>query len=240
MSFDELLSHPGVEEVLELRSPFGFMAYHGGSLEEMTDVIAAAAAERAGASYYGVLQPSDLQWHIPSTKVDPAHSEALRAFVDHVDVVVTVHGYGREGFWATLLLGGGNRALAEHVGGHLRTRLPAYDIATDLDRIPSELRGLHPQNPVNLPDAGRRPARAAAPGAGHEPAVVGLGGPRPDPSHPGADRRPGRIGPHVGGLRAQGESRSIPHPPLVRVYRKRSWRRLGRPCQNSITSGTTR
>ena len=154
MSFDQLLNHPGVEEVLELRSPFGFMAYHGGSLEEMTDVIAAAAAERAGASYYGVLQPSDLQWHIPSTKVDPAHSEALRAFVDHVDIVVTVHGYGREGYWATLLLGGSNRALAEHVGGHLRTRLPAYDIATDLDRIPSELRGLHPQNPVNLPKQG--------------------------------------------------------------------------------------
>ena len=151
MSFDQLLGHPGVQEVLELRSSFGFMAYHGGSLEEMTDVIAAAAAEQAGASYYGVLQPADLQWHIPSTKVDPAHSEALQAFVDHVDTVVTVHGYGREGYWATLLLGGGNRTLAEHVGAHLRARLPAYDIATDLERIPSELRGLHPQNPVNLP-----------------------------------------------------------------------------------------
>jgi len=152
--FDQLLGHPGVEEVLELRSSFGFMAYHGGSLEEMTDVIAAAAAERAGASYYGVLQPADLQWHIPSTKVDPAHSEGLQAFLDHVDVVVTVHGYGREGYWATLLLGGSNRALAEHVGGHLRGYLPAYEIATELERIPKELRGLHPLNPVNLPTQG--------------------------------------------------------------------------------------
>jgi phage replication-related protein YjqB (UPF0714/DUF867 family) len=148
---DQLLGHPGVEEVLELRSRFGFMAFHGGSLEEMTDVIAAAAAERAGASYYGVLQPPDLQWHIPSTQFDPAHSERLTAFVEHVEVVVAVHGYGREGYWATLLLGGSNRPLADHVGRALRATLPAYEIATDLDRIPQQLRGLHARNPVNLP-----------------------------------------------------------------------------------------
>ena len=39
-TFAELLAMPGVEEQLELRSRFGFMAYHGGALEEMTDVIA--------------------------------------------------------------------------------------------------------------------------------------------------------------------------------------------------------
>ena len=36
--FAELLAHDGVEEDLELRSPFGFMAFHGGNLEEGTDV----------------------------------------------------------------------------------------------------------------------------------------------------------------------------------------------------------
>jgi phage replication-related protein YjqB (UPF0714/DUF867 family) len=152
--FDELLAHPGVVEVLQLRSTFGFMAFHGGSLEEMTDVVAAAAAERSGASYYGVLQPPDLQWHIPSTMVDPAHSEALATFLAHVEVVITVHGYGREGFWTTLLLGGANRRLAEHVGSHLRTALPAYEIATDLERIPEPLRGQHRRNPVNRPRGG--------------------------------------------------------------------------------------
>ena len=45
--FADLLTAPGVEEVAELRGPLGFMAYHGGALEAMTDVIAAAAAERA-------------------------------------------------------------------------------------------------------------------------------------------------------------------------------------------------
>jgi phage replication-related protein YjqB (UPF0714/DUF867 family) len=149
--FAELLATPGVEEICELRSRFGFMAYHGGSLEEMTDVIARAAAERSGASYYGVHQPKGLEWHIPSIKVTPTASTLLQSYLDHVDIVVTVHGFGRRGFFTTLLLGGQNRELAEHVGDHLRTRLPAYEIATDLERIPSELRGLHARNPVNLP-----------------------------------------------------------------------------------------
>jgi phage replication-related protein YjqB (UPF0714/DUF867 family) len=152
--FADLLAHPGVEEVVELRSSFGFMAYHGGSLEEMTDVIAGAAAAHAGASYYGVHQPADLQWHLPSTMFDPAVSPALATFIEHVDVVVTVHGYGRDGLWATLLLGGRNRHLAEHLGRHLRAALPVYDIATELDRIPVELRGMHARNPVNLPRQG--------------------------------------------------------------------------------------
>jgi phage replication-related protein YjqB (UPF0714/DUF867 family) len=151
---DALLAHEGVEEVLELRSTFGFMAFHGGSLEAMTDVIAAAAAEQAGASYYAVLQPPDLQWHVPSAEFDPAHSDRLAAFVAHVDVAVAVHGYGREGYWTTLLLGGRNRELAGHVGGHLQRALPAYEMATDLERIPPTLRGLHSRNPVNLPRGG--------------------------------------------------------------------------------------
>ena len=153
MNFAELLAQPGVEEVCELRSPFGFMAFHGGSLEAMTDVIAGAAAEASGASYYGVHQPADLTWHIPSTKVDPAQSPALAAFLAHVEVVVTVHGYGRVGSWEALLLGGRNRELAVHLADHLQRALPAYTMVTELDAIPVELRGLHRSNPVNRPRA---------------------------------------------------------------------------------------
>src|SRR5688572_7938881 len=110
--FAELLAHDGVEEELVLRGSFGFMAFHGGNLEEGTDGIASAAAEASDASLYAVRQPVDLRWHIPSVEVVPADSPALARFLDHVDVAVAVHGYGREGMWTTLLLGGGNRALA--------------------------------------------------------------------------------------------------------------------------------
>lgn len=149
--FRELLDSDGVREVCELRGRLGFMAYHGGSLEELTDVVAQRAAERSGASYYGVSQPPDLNWHIPSHLVSPAESPVLTGFLEHVDAVITIHGYGRHGYWTTLLLGGQNRALAEHVAAKLRPQLPDYRIETDVDAMPPELRGLHARNPVNLP-----------------------------------------------------------------------------------------
>ncbi|NND73992.1 MAG: hypothetical protein HKN44_03210 [Ilumatobacter sp.] len=152
--FAAILDAPGVEEVCELRSRVGFMAYHGGNLELMTDVIAARAAEQSGASYYGVVQPVPMREHLPSIKVRPEESPRLSSFIDHIDLVVTVHGFGRRGLFTSLLLGGGNRAFAQHVGTALRRTLPAYDIVTDLDVIPKPLRGLHPQNPVNLPRLG--------------------------------------------------------------------------------------
>jgi phage replication-related protein YjqB (UPF0714/DUF867 family) len=150
--FGELLGHPGVEEQCELRSRFGFLAFHGGSLERGTDAIAAAAADRAGASLYVVRQPPDLRWHVPSIAFDPADSPELAAFVDHVEVAVAIHGYGRTGMWTTLLLGGRNRPLAARLGTALRARLGAeFTVVDALGGIPERLRGLHPRNPVNLP-----------------------------------------------------------------------------------------
>lgn len=159
----ELLAHPGVVEEVVLRSRFGFMAFHGGNLEVGTDQIAAAAADAAGASLYVVRQPDDLRWHVPSVAFRPEESPALAAFVDHVGVVVTVHGYGRMDRFTHVLLGGRNRELARHVAGELRARLSPitladgretdYAIVDDLDDIPPELRGLHPANPVNRPPA---------------------------------------------------------------------------------------
>ncbi|MEY2459109.1 MAG: hypothetical protein QOG30_939 [Acidimicrobiaceae bacterium] len=154
--FAELLAHDGVEELCELRSRFGLMAFHGGNLEQGTDQVALAAASRADASLYAVLQPPGLRWHVPSTAIRPAESERLAAFIDHVEVVVAVHGYGAEGFWTTLLLGGRNRPLATHVGTALRAELAphGYEVIDDLEAIPSRLRGVHRDNPVNLPRNG--------------------------------------------------------------------------------------
>lgn len=153
-AFATLLAQPGVEEICQLRGPIGFMAYHGGALEAMTDVIADRAAQRSDASYYAVIQPDGMREHLPSIQVRPDESAQLAAFVDHVEVVLTIHGFGRRGMFASLLLGGANRDFAEHVGSALRSSLPAYEVVTDLDQIPASLRGLHPANPVNLPRSG--------------------------------------------------------------------------------------
>ena len=147
--FAELLDHEGVEEDLELRSRFGFMAFHGGNLEAGTDLIARAAAAQSESSLYAVRQPVGLRWHIPSIEVTPDDSPSLARFLDHVDVVVAVHGFGRQGLWTTLLLGGSHRPLATHLAHHLRASLDGYAVVDDLEEIPRELRGVHRDNPVN-------------------------------------------------------------------------------------------
>lgn len=152
--FARLLSHPEVVEQLELRGRFGFLAFHGGSLERGTDEIAAAAAARSGSSYYAVIQPPAFRWHLPSKRVDPACSERLTAFLDHVDVALAVHGYGRAGMFTTILLGGRHRPLATHVATVLRRDVGHYEVRDELDTIPGDLRGLHEDNPVNRPRHG--------------------------------------------------------------------------------------
>src|SRR5256714_5758808 len=149
---DELLASPGVAERLVTRSRFGFCALHGG-LEQGTVEIAEAAAAASGASLYAVVQPDNLRWHVPSHRYDPTCSDALRAFVAHVDVVISVHGFGgvrdADDRWTTALLGGTNRELAADLARALTESLPQYRWIADLDSMPRHLRGLHPANPVN-------------------------------------------------------------------------------------------
>ncbi len=151
-SFSALLRDPLVIEESVLRSRFGFMAIHGGGLERMTDVIAERAAEQAGASVYLVRHPPDYPHHLSSTRYAAAESRRLAEFLDHVEVVVSLHGYGRMGRSTQLLAGGRNRELAAHLAGWIE--VPGYQVIADLDGIPLELRGLHPDNPVNRTAAG--------------------------------------------------------------------------------------
>ncbi|MCT7657464.1 poly-gamma-glutamate hydrolase family protein [Mycobacterium deserti] len=146
-TLSDLLTRPGVEELSTLRSRFGFLAIHGGGLEQMTDVIAERAADAAGASLYVVRHPDHYPHHLPSARYRAEESERLAEFLDHVDVAVSLHGYGRIGRSTQLLAGGRNRSLAEHLARHVD--VPGYQVVTDLDAIPRELRGLHPDNPVN-------------------------------------------------------------------------------------------
>jgi phage replication-related protein YjqB (UPF0714/DUF867 family) len=150
-----LLENPNVDEVCELRGSFGLMAIHGGNLERTTDVIGAEVAARCDASFYAVIQHPPLREHLPSIRFDPGQSETLAGFIDHVDVVIALHGYGREKRYRDLLLGGRNRILAEHLAIPLRAGLPdEFGVVTDLAAMPPPLRGQHRDNPVNLPRDG--------------------------------------------------------------------------------------
>jgi len=151
---EELLACRGVEEDLALRSRFGFMAFHGGSLETKTDAIAEEAAQRADASFYAIRQPPHLRWHIPSSLFRADESPKLQTFFEGVDIVVTVHGFRRKAFPRHVMLGGRNRALAAHLAETLRPKLPGAVVVADLAEIPESIRGVHPSNPVNVPRLG--------------------------------------------------------------------------------------
>lgn len=151
--FAKLLATPGVVEHCELRDDeLGFLAIHGG-LEAMTWEIARAAADARGASFYSVAQPDDLRWHIPSHHYVRDASARLDAFSDHVEVAISLHGYGgvrdSDERWTTVLLGGSNRAAATAIAERLRDVLPMYNFIDDLDAMPKQYRGIHPHNPVN-------------------------------------------------------------------------------------------
>ena len=150
--FADLLATPACEEVCELRGRFGFMAFHGGSLEEMTDVIAAAAAERSGASYYGV-HPAERPRRGTSrrTSVDPTTRRCWPTSSSTSTSSSPSTATAGTGFTPRCCSAGRTARSPTTSATHLRTHLPAYEIAHRPRRIPSELRGLHPRNPVNLP-----------------------------------------------------------------------------------------
>ena len=96
------------------------------------------------------MQPDDLKHHVPSHEHDPLRAPLLAGFLEHVDAVLSVHGYwGHDDLHTALLVGGGDRELAGALAGRLRAALPEYHVIDDLDGIPRRLRGLDPRNPVN-------------------------------------------------------------------------------------------
>jgi phage replication-related protein YjqB (UPF0714/DUF867 family) len=174
MDLAELLAMPGVREELTLRSSVGFMALHGGSQDRGTDQIARRAADEAGASYYAIIQPSWLRIHLTSRLHNPEDSAHLRSFLDHVDVAISVHGFGRDGFalWVDsergmviepygpairanqkgplrgIIVGGLNAQLVDAARAIFEKRFTGYQVADNRVRL-----GFHPDNPVNLPSA---------------------------------------------------------------------------------------
>ena len=146
--FAQLLRCSGVEERLTYGSPVGFLALHGG-LEPGTEGVAARAAQAAGASSYIVTQPRTLGWHVPSHRIVTDEVPGLAGFLEHVEVVISVHGYFRPEWPDAVYVGGANRTLAAGLATRLRAALADLEVVDDLQAIPRGLRGVDPRNPVN-------------------------------------------------------------------------------------------
>ncbi len=157
-----------------MRSAVGFMALHGGSQDRGTDQLVRRAAELSGSSYYAIVQPEGLRVHLTSRLHDPGGSAPLRAFLGHVEIALSVHGFGRDGFslWIDpgrgpmidlygpallgaqagplrgIIVGGRNADLLDAARRVFRDRIAGYHLADERVRL-----GFHPDNPVNLPSA---------------------------------------------------------------------------------------
>lgn len=145
------LGHVDVREELALGPAVGVMALHGG-LEFSTSRLARAVASEAPASFYGVIQSSNLGWHVPSIHFNRDVTEHLGTFLDHVRFVISLHGFHRLNLLDTILLGGSHRERAEQLGARLRDR--GYRVESNVHDIPPGLRGMSESNPVNLPTEG--------------------------------------------------------------------------------------
>ncbi len=197
--FDRLLQCFDVEEHVVLRSPVGFLALHGG-IEPGTEGIAVAASVASGASAYVVTQPRSLGWHVSSHRIVTADVPRLAAFLDHVDVVVSVHGYFRPEQPDALFVGGGRRDLAGELAARLRAVVGEMPVIDDAPGDPEVDAGDRPAQPGQPESGRRRAARAAAPGPHRHPrgarrATLGRG-----PGHRRAHRFRSRRRPRTGGV----------------------------------------
>jgi len=121
-SLSELLSDvSGWSRSAGLRSRFSvFLAIHGGGLEEMDRRDRrGGAADASDASVYLVADNPEPLSHNPpvvGALFTADESARLAEFLDHVDIAVSLHGYGRIGRATQLLAGGHNRATGRPCG----------------------------------------------------------------------------------------------------------------------------
>jgi len=142
----------GASELIQVAGPVGILALHGGRIEPGTEALARLVARDTGASLYvyaGRLRRGNLGLHRPSSYDDSESTTALRRFLGHVQLAVSIHGHGRAE--ETVFLGGLNETLAARLARMARSTLPRYAWISDPAAIPPGLRGRHPRNAVNLP-----------------------------------------------------------------------------------------
>ena len=159
--FARLLRCSGVEERVAYGSPIGFLALHGG-LEPGTEGVAARCRGGVGASRYIVTQPRTLGWHVPSHRIVTEEVPGLAGFLDHVDIVISVHGYFRPEWPDAVYVGGGESAPGGLLAAQLRAAVPDLEVVDDLHAIPRRLRGVEPAEPGEREPGRRGPARAPA------------------------------------------------------------------------------
>ncbi|WP_159050364.1 poly-gamma-glutamate hydrolase family protein [Streptomyces cellostaticus] len=134
---------------LTIGSAIGLLALHGtreGGTAELVHEVAAGT----GATALVFIQPAGDRVHIPSHRMCVPICDPLRQFLSHVSLTISLHGHLRHEHPRSIFLGGTNRTAAATLAHSLTLLAPAFETIDDLAHIPRGLRGLHPDNAVNL------------------------------------------------------------------------------------------
>ena len=169
----------GIIEDSTLRSRFGFMAIHGGGLEQMTDVIAERAADAAGASVYVLRHPDRYPHHLPSARYRaqdpngwPSSSTTSRSWCRYTD---TAASGAAPSCWPAVAT-----ASSPNTWRVLSTcRLPGRH---GPERDPARAAGYAPRQSGQPGPRRRHPTRTDTTRARHQPKKWATGRRRPEPS----------------------------------------------------------
>ena len=172
--FRQLLGQPGVVEESRLRSRFGFLAIHGGGLEQMTDVIAERAADAADASVYVVRHPDRYPHHLPSARyprrrVRNGSRSSSTTSTWRCRCTATAGSGAAPSCWRAAATANWPLTSAG------TSCCPAITSITDLDAIPPRTARHASGQPGQPGPRRRRPARVVAAGPRHQPAQPAAG-----------------------------------------------------------------
>lgn len=132
-----------------LRGQVGLMAFHGGSIEKGTEEMANYICSKTDCSLYvfsGRLSRDNYEkLHVPSSLLNPAHSEKLSSFMTHIATAIAFHGHRID---ECILVGGLNRGMRKKLVRAL-SEYDAKDAMEGNDPSYKLVRGESLQNIVN-------------------------------------------------------------------------------------------
>jgi len=156
--FRVILRDPAVREVFLPGHAVGVFAPHGGGIEPGTEEIARAVAQATGATLYvlSAKRPSgNGQLHIACTKMIPGISTKLDSAIAACRIAISIHGHGRTKDGGAVYVSGRATDAVQVTAGAMRHALKGvFEVVDELDRIPSDLAGLHKDSLVNRPKGG--------------------------------------------------------------------------------------
>jgi len=162
-------------EFLHLEGSLGILALHGGRIEPGTEEIARFVAQQSRASLYvfsGRRSVDNLSLHQPSHRMALQSRPLLFRFLDRVQTAISIHGHGRD--QRCVYVGGLHQVMVQRFAELALEAFPQYVWISDPERIPLDIRGLDPNNIVNLPPAHGmqlelpKPLRQSRPTSGEE------------------------------------------------------------------------